>query len=921
MKLRKQSAYSCLNILLALNLAAPQLCEGGGGLAWAVITMSELAVPLASQAAEPQRPPLPAVPPGAFQFSSNPADAEISSARVFDEPLVPLEGASVPDENYALAQSIRAYAHRSSPDDCSSLAAFAQGHPQSRWTGPLLLHLGREYFNYGYFSRALDCWQRAWDLCKDSSAPAGKAEADRALGELARLYSKLGRAGELTQLLESAGNRDLTGPATQLVHAARDALWTMRNKPSYSFGCGPSALDRILLRNDPSKAGNPILLDCKSSTNGFSLSQVAELAGKLGMNYQIAFRSPDSAIIVPAVVHWKVDHFAALVEARDGRFLAQDYTFHNTIWMSTNALDAEASGYFLVPSGPLPSGWRSVSESEAALVWGKGVVGTQDGDGTGDYDPTCGGCRFVHGVKSFFSGIANFFTGGSSRGMTTYTMHAMLASLTLDDIPVGYEPPVGQPVLFRVTYNQREANQPAIFSYFNLGPKWDCNWLSYITDNPLNPNADVTLYEANGGTLHFTGIDLVTHRYLPEPMSQAVLTRTSASTYELLYPDGRRNQFGQTDGSIGSTRRVFLSATLDPAGNAVQMNYDSQLRLTNIVDAIGQATVFGYTNSSFPLSITSVTDPFGRSAQLQYDTNGLLLQITDPVGIVSHYTYGTNQFITALTTPYGVSTFATGQTNGITYLQATDPLGGTERVEYNQNTVVPHSYPDSLVPHGLSTFNLFLDARNSFYWDKKAFAEGAGDYSKAQIFHWLHSTPNPDQCARILESTKAPLENRVWFNYAGQSTNFGAPYYLDAAYTGASSKPSVVSRILDDGTTQTYTYGYNALGNLTNSIDPLGRSFTYVYSTNNLDLLEVRMTHNGKNELMGKSTYNAQHLPLTVTDASGQTTTNTYNSRGQLLTISDPQNHTTTITYDVNGRLRTATGPLGAAWRSSVVHL
>src|ERR1019366_8240385 len=165
----------------------------------------------------------------------------------------------------------------------------------------------------------------------------------------------------------------------------------------------------------------------------------------------------------------------------------------------------------------------------------------------------------------------------------------------------------------------------------------------------------------------------------------------------------------ESDGATGSTRRIFLTQVIDPFGNAVQLNYDSQLRITNIVNAIGQAMTLLYTNTAYPFQITSVTDPFGRTAQLLYNTNGLLMQITDVMGLVSQYTYGANQFITSLTTPYGTTTFTTGTTNGGTYLTATDPLGGTEAMEYSQSLSVPQSLPASEVPHGLSTFNLFID--------------------------------------------------------------------------------------------------------------------------------------------------------------------------------------------------------------------
>ena len=56
------------------------------------------------------------------------------------------------------------------------------------------------------------------------------------------------------------------------------------------------------------------------------------------------------------------------------RYLLEDPTFKNDAWVTANALETEASGYFLVPPGKLPRGWRSVDKAEAETVWGRGFV-------------------------------------------------------------------------------------------------------------------------------------------------------------------------------------------------------------------------------------------------------------------------------------------------------------------------------------------------------------------------------------------------------------------------------------------------------------------------------------------------------------------------------------------------------------------
>src|SRR5262249_26855782 len=115
------------------------------------------------------------------------------------------------------------------------------------------------------------------------------------------------------------------------------------------------------------------------------------------------------------------------------------------------------------------------------------------------------------------------------QGMTTYSMHALLVSLMLEDTPVQFNSPVGPQISFTATYNQLEANQPASFYYSNLGPLWDFGWLTYITDNPNSPTADVSLYADGGGTLLYQNYNSTSQTYAVEPMSQSLLVKLSSA--------------------------------------------------------------------------------------------------------------------------------------------------------------------------------------------------------------------------------------------------------------------------------------------------------------------------------------------------------------------------------------------------------
>ena len=52
-------------------------------------------------------------------------------------------------------------------------------------------------------------------------------------------------------------------------------------------------------------------------------------------------------------------------------------------------------------------------------------------------------------------------------------------------------------------------------------------------------------------------------------------------------------------------------------------------------------------------------------------------------------------------------------------LEATDPVGGRERMEFHfENNTLPATVSSSDVPTGFSASNLHLHMWNTFYWNK-----------------------------------------------------------------------------------------------------------------------------------------------------------------------------------------------------------
>ncbi len=615
-----------------------------------------------------------------FALSPMPSDAELARVPFFHENLAPLPGSSSGSETAALASALDEVQLLGGADGAAPLERFLQAYPASRWAPAILLNLGDDAYATGRFQRAMSSWQRAWNLAKVGADPVSRRLANLAIAEYAKMNARVGRQDELDRIFQEVRGREFLGDARVKLHSALEGRWAMAHKPGIAFRCGPYALTKLaeLLGNSSSAQTAGFLSRIQSPPTGFSLQEVLTMSSELGLRLQMAKRSEGAQVIVPAVIHWKVGHFGALAREVGGKFLLEDPTFGNETMLSASTIDDEASGYFLVPAGPLPVGWSSATPAEAALIYGKGHSGNSDPDETGPEDnhnpDPCG--------------------PGPDLAMATYKFHLLLTSLSVSDTPVGYSPAVGEDVRVRVVYNQREADQPTSMQFTNFSPQWVSNWISYIEDNPSSPNANVKLRERGGGGETHSGFNPGTQSYTRQTQSNSVLYKLTANTYKKVYADGSEEYYEQYIGTTGPSRRVFLSRVRDPQGNQVALEYDSSYpsRIHRIIDAAGLPTDFLYTYSGEPYLVTEIEDPYARRATFNYTSvsGTLRLQsIEDVAGIVSSFAYNSAGEMTSLATPYGTTTFTLspfkigGGFDMIRFIEARDPQGDRHRAEYN----------------------------------------------------------------------------------------------------------------------------------------------------------------------------------------------------------------------------------------------
>jgi RHS repeat-associated protein len=99
---------------------------------------------------------------------------------------------------------------------------------------------------------------------------------------------------------------------------------------------------------------------------------------------------------------------------------------------------------------------------------------------------------------------------------------------------------------------------------------------------------------------------------------------------------------------------------------------------------------------------------------------------------------------------------------------------------------------------------------------------------------------------------------------------------------------------------ETTSISYNSQGQPTSVTDPKGQTTGISYASNGLDVASIT---NANNVTVASYNYNAQHQPTSITDAQNKTTQMTYTAWGAPLTVTDASGQTTSFNYDSSGQL------------------
>ncbi|MBX9720203.1 MAG: hypothetical protein K2X81_02315 [Candidatus Obscuribacterales bacterium] len=736
---RKSIAYLLMPLILLLNQPVAALAAPQGPTPPHVPSFAQhpKSVRLASKTPQQVK---------ATPLSDHPTDIELTAARVFEEPLIPMNVPAVLGENDELAKAIHSFKGKNDPENVSAFTAFIERFPKSRWAPSVQLNLGLLRFQSGYLSQAMDLWKAAWDASRNEADQPQKSVADRAIAEILQLNAKVGRSDEIERILTEVKGRAFNGSMEQKVRGTSEALKQMHAHPEKSYKCGPLAIANLLAIKKGKYEFNKTIDDYPSTLEGTSLQQNKELAQKLGLELQIAKRKPGAKMVFPSMLHWTLGHYAAVTGKIGDRYEVKDPTFgaETTFLVSPEVLDTETDGYALIPAGPLPSGWQAVASEEGAKVFGKGVPWTWP-DNMGCDTCECGPCQ---------AGGGGGAGAGGGAPMMQFDIMSITCDLHLFDTPISYACPIGGTVPFKVNYNYLQADQPASFSFTNFGYNWSFSYLSYLT---VDASSTATVRLADGHSEVYT---LSGGVYTRNRLSQALLVNLGGGVYQRQMPDGSIQQFDLSDGA--SPAKIFMTKIFDPQNNQTTIAFDANFRITTITDPIGEISTLTYVsntvgNSGF-YKVAQIADPFSRTASFSYDSsNTNLVSTTDVIGLTSKMFYDTgNTFITALQNSYGTTAFSQytpyspgNNTRGIKVLF---PDGTSMVVE-------------SWIGHG--QYNA------TFIWDRHAMELYPNDpinhdFSHANKTGWLWG-PVDGYLWPIVNYKKPALENQINYRYVDET--------------------------------------------------------------------------------------------------------------------------------------------------------
>jgi RHS repeat-associated protein len=343
------------------------------------------------------------------------------------------------------------------------------------------------------------------------------------------------------------------------------------------------------------------------------------------------------------------------------------------------------------------------------------------------------------------------------------------------------------------------------------------------------------------------------------------------SRFEIFDPDTKLFSDLQLYATENDTMRFHLSAIRDMSGNKVTLTYNSQQKISAITDAAGRTTLFQYGAGDRCMQMTL---PDGRACSYQYTAQRQLMQVTDIYANDVGFTYDSAGYIASMRVNQDIATFTYYTTGGHRFLTSVTNLDGNVTTYYPDALSISMRLNRITDPSGKATL-YDIDNLTGSTIAKKDVATGARQQMKYNANKMLTeytlpsgdvSTTEYDSLKRVIRTTDYngipsafhydSLDNiteytdaagHIWrwvYNQQCKLLESITPMGKTETFT---YYPDGLVKTHAFGASQTYTYAYDAFGNITSVTYPTGGVGLYEY-----DATGLRCT--GYNDPLGNHT-------------------------------------------------------------------
>lgn len=837
-----------------------------------------------------------------LDLSRPPSEDELIKAGQLGDALSPTRSADVskiqdPEirakqekDNWAFGRAIQTWNQHRYDEAVSLFTKHMQENPNSPWAAESRLHIGCAAQYRGQY----DVCYEQFGFILDQQ-PKGSDMYQKALLRSANVQTMQGRFKEAAATYQEALRTEQSSSRKTYASAWLPILAQYVKQQTAMRDCVQKSLKEVCtilgLPEEAKKMENVRA----PREDGFTAAQVLELCHQCGLDVR-AVRidgKQTEAIEFPFLAHYKDQHFVAVFAAIEDSFLVYDSRVGFQREISITSFKAQWSGFAVALNG-LTTDPRhrqievaSLSERELNDVVG-GCCGVMPSPskmgGPDEKSPCCDGNKNAPGTNGPSINPPGAPPGDnepSTRQSPSWWVNPISFNMVVRDTPMWWDSPYGLDLNFIFTFNSLDT----LNAIRPVGPKWVLNYGGYAMEDP---SGKVIVVAANGNQWEF--LPKTGGGYTAPNDYNAILIKTGPFEFQLTdLVTETVLEYGRPSG-VSTSASLFLSIT-DRWGVSIISTYNSNGTLTNVTHSKGGIWDVIYNLEGL---IERIDDPFGRSAYFAYDDAGTLREIEDMGGVRYSFRYsnGNQGYLTHA----GSGSVPGG--GGAINATPTDQMLMTEIVFAPQE--LPYMDEPNRAWYPLIYRFESHPPENDINGMWGAYSVAVSEpYGGTKIVYYDGLDRGSYRtAAQVASGSNGTSYTYIMANGEGHLASLTFPLGGTAGFSNYNTAGVPLTVTRRDGLVLTRTV--NAFENPLTIVDSTGRTMTYDYDPNNIDLKKV--TGPDGVEVI-EINYNSDRLPSDVYLRNGNQIFFTYNSQGQMLTKvfkSSIGSAVKTITYTYN---------------------